>query len=110
MTSCGCFECILALVPEANGFMIVNREFPGETPCGMKFSTLAGCVGGGNQTPGFLGVGRLYVLSRKFISGDGGLKRLVWMPQSRPAGRLPSSPNRCPMDTPTFSTQPAPPP
>ena len=81
MTSCGCFECILALVPEANGFMIVNREFPGETPCGMKFSTLAGSVGGGNQTPGFLGVGRLYVLSRKFISGDGGLKRLVWMPK-----------------------------
>ena len=81
MTSCGCFECILALVPEANGFMIVNREFAEMTPCGMKFSTLAGCVGGGNQTPGFLGVGRLYVLSRKFISGDGGLGRLVWMPK-----------------------------
>ena len=81
MTSCGCFECILALVPEANGFMIVNREFADMTPCGMKFSTLAGCVGGGNQTPGFLGVGRLYVLSRKFISGDGGLGRLVWMPK-----------------------------
>ncbi len=81
MTSCGCFECVLALVPEANGFMLVNREFPGDTPCGMKFSTLAGCVGGGNQTPGFLGVGRLYALSRKFISGDGGLKRLVWMPK-----------------------------
>jgi len=82
MTSCGCFECILALVPEANGFMIVNREHSGMTPCGMPFSTLAGCVGGGNQTPGFLGVGRLYVLSRKFISGDGGLGRLVWMPKA----------------------------
>jgi acetyl-CoA synthase len=81
MTSCGCFECILALIPEANGFMIVNREFGGMTPCGMKFSTLAGSVGGGNQTPGFLGVGRLYVLSKKFISADGGLKRLVWMPK-----------------------------
>lgn len=81
MTSCGCFECILALVPECNGFMIVNREFSGMTPCGMPFSTLAGSVGGGNQTPGFLGVGRLYVLSRKFIPADGGLKRLVWMPK-----------------------------
>ena len=81
MTSCGCFECILALVPEANGFMIVNREFGGMTPCGMKFSTLAGSVGGGIQTPGFLGVGRLYILSKKFIRGDGGLKRLVWMPK-----------------------------
>jgi acetyl-CoA synthase len=38
-------------------------------------------VGGGNQTPGFLGVGRLYLLSRKFIYGDGGLGRLVWMPK-----------------------------
>lgn len=81
MTSCGCFECILALIPEANGFMIVNREYGGMTPCGMKFSTLAGSVGGGNQTPGFLGVGRLYVLSKKFISADGGLKRLLWMPK-----------------------------
>jgi acetyl-CoA synthase len=81
MTSCGCFECILALVPEANGFMIVNREHSGLTPCGMSFSTLAGSVGGGNQTPGFLGVGRLYVLSKKFISADGGLARLVWMPK-----------------------------
>ncbi|MCX6995608.1 MAG: CO dehydrogenase/CO-methylating acetyl-CoA synthase complex subunit beta, partial [Kiritimatiellaeota bacterium] len=81
MTSCGCFECILALIPEANGFMIVNREFSGMTPCGMKFSTLAGSVGGGNQTPGFLGVGRLYVLSKKFIAADGGLQRLLWMPK-----------------------------
>ena len=81
MTSCGCFECILAMVPECNGFMIVNREYAGMTPCGMNFSTLAGSVGGGNQTPGFLGVGRLYVLSHKFIAADGGLKRLVWMPK-----------------------------
>ncbi|MHB9130860.1 MAG: acetyl-CoA decarbonylase/synthase complex subunit alpha/beta [Armatimonadota bacterium] len=81
MTSCGCFECILAIVPEANGLMIVNREYPGMTPCGMPFSTLAGSVGGGNQTPGFLGVGRLYVASRKFIAADGGLQRLVWMPK-----------------------------
>lgn len=81
MTSCGCFECILAIVPEANGVMIVNREYPGETPIGMAFSTLAGSVGGGAQTPGFLGVGRLYLSSRKFISAEGGLPRLVWMPK-----------------------------
>ena len=78
-TSCGCFECIIAILPEANGFMIVNREYAGETPCGMNFSTLAGSVGGGAQTPGFMGVGRLYIASKKFISADGGLKRVVWM-------------------------------
>ncbi|HUU42724.1 MAG TPA: CO dehydrogenase/CO-methylating acetyl-CoA synthase complex subunit beta, partial [Planctomycetota bacterium] len=81
MTSCGCFEAILAIVPEANGMMMVNREYPGETPIGMAFSTLAGSVGGGAQTPGFLGVGRLYLASRKFISAEGGLPRLVWMPK-----------------------------
>ena len=81
MTSCGCFECIVAIVPEANGVMVVNREYTGETPAGMKFTTLAGSVGGGNQTPGFLGVGRLYIASKKFISAEGGLKRIVWMPK-----------------------------
>ncbi len=81
MTSCGCFECILAMVPEANGVMVVNREYMGDTPIGMGFSTLAGSVGGGMQTPGFVGVGRLYLTSKKFISAEGGLPRLVWMPK-----------------------------
>ena len=80
MTSCGCFECVLAVIPEANGIMAVNREFTGaETPCGMGFSTLAGSVGGGVQTPGFMGVGKQYLLSRKFLAAEGGLARLVWM-------------------------------
>lgn len=81
MTSCGCFEVILAILPECNGIMAVNREYKGMTPCGMPFTTLAGSVGGGNVTPGFLGVGRLYIPSPKFIRADGGLKRLVWMPK-----------------------------
>jgi len=81
MTSCGCFECIVGIVPEANGVMVVNREYGGETPMGMPFSTLAGSVGGGAQTPGFVGVGRLYLTSGKFISAEGGLRRLVWMPK-----------------------------
>jgi acetyl-CoA synthase len=80
-TSCGCFECLVAVLPETNGVMIVNREFQGMTPIGMTFSTMAGEVGGGVQTPGFLGVGRMYLVSEKFISAEGGLHRLVWMPQ-----------------------------
>ncbi len=80
MTSCGCFECIVAILPEANGVMIVNREFTGMTPVGMTFSTMAGQVGGGIQTPGFIGVGKVYITSKKFISADGGTKRVVWMP------------------------------
>ncbi len=80
-TSCGCFECIAAIIPEANGFMVVHRDYSGMTPCGMNFTTLAGSVGGGVQTPGFLGIGRLYILSKKFISADGGLLRIVWIPK-----------------------------
>ena len=81
MTSCGCFEVIVAIVPECNGVIAVNREYQGDTPTGMRFSTLAGAVGGGAQTPGFVGVGRLYLSSKKFISAEGGLPRLVWMPR-----------------------------
>lgn len=80
-SSCGCFECIAAVIPEVNGIMVVNRDFSGMTPSGMTFTTLAGSVGGGVQTPGFLGIGKLYVTSKKFISAEGGLKRLIWMPK-----------------------------
>lgn len=80
MTSCGCFECIVGIVPEANGVLIVHRGHAGMTPAGMKFSTLAASVGGGVQTPGFMGVGVNFITSKKFIAGDGGLRRVVWMP------------------------------
>jgi len=80
MTSCGCFECITAVLPSTGGIMIANREFAEMTPCGMKFSTLAGTVGGGQQTPGFIGHSKHYINSRKFIAAEGGIKRIVWMP------------------------------
>ena len=86
MTSCGCFECIIAILPIANGVMVVNREFLGSTPSGMSFGELASVAGGGAQTPGFLGVGRLYLSSPKFLSADGGVKRLIWMPKDLKEG------------------------
>ncbi len=79
MTACGCFECIVMVIPEANGVMVVSREDPSMTPAGMTFSTLAGIAGGGLQTPGVMGVGKFYLASPKFISADGGFKRVVWM-------------------------------
>jgi acetyl-CoA synthase len=59
--------------------MIVNREFAEMTPCGMKFSTLAGTVGGGQQTPGFIGHSKHYIAS--LIGAEGGIRRIVWMPK-----------------------------
>jgi len=79
MTACGCFECIVMLIPEANGVMVVSREDTSMTPAGMTFSTLAGMAGGGIQTPGVMGVGKFYLVSPKFISAEGGFKRVVWM-------------------------------
>ncbi|MBU4259324.1 MAG: CO dehydrogenase/CO-methylating acetyl-CoA synthase complex subunit beta [Proteobacteria bacterium] len=81
MTACGCFECVATILPMCNGIMVVSRDFMGMTPCGMKFTTLAGMVGGGNQTPGFLGVSKHYICSRKFLMAEGGLKRVVWLPK-----------------------------
>ncbi len=81
MTTCGCCECIAAVLPLCNGIMTVNREYTGETPCGMKFTTLAGTIGGGLSTPGFVGHGKYNTCQRKFIIGDGGIKRIVWMPK-----------------------------
>jgi acetyl-CoA synthase len=81
MTSCGCFEVIVTILPTTNGVMAVNREFSEMTPSGMKFSTIAGMVGGGIQTPGFIGISKYFIGSKKFIKADGGLRRLVWMPK-----------------------------
>lgn len=81
MTSCGCFECICGIMPEANGVVIVNREFPLTTPVGMTFGELASMTGGGVQTPGFMGHGRHFIGSKKFMAAEGGLTRIVWMPK-----------------------------
>ncbi len=82
MTTCGCCECIAAILPLCNGIMTVNREYTGDTPCGMKFTTLAGTIGGGLSTPGFVGHGKYNITQRKYLLGDGGLLRMVWMPKS----------------------------
>jgi acetyl-CoA synthase len=81
MTSCGCFEAIVGIVPECNGVMIVNREHTGMTPCGMTFPELAGTISGGVQVEGFMGIGKAYISSRKFLSANGGIRRVVWMPK-----------------------------
>ncbi len=82
MTTCGCCEAIAAMLPGCNGVMTVHREYAGETPCGMKFTTLAGVMGGGASSPGFVGHSKFNITQGKFITGDGGLLRMVWMPKS----------------------------
>ncbi|SHI18327.1 acetyl-CoA decarbonylase/synthase beta subunit [Sporobacter termitidis DSM 10068] len=82
MTSCGCFECICGIEPMSNGVIIVNREYAGSTPLGMTFAELASMTGGGVQTPGFMGHGRHFIASKKFMKAEGGIARIVWMPKA----------------------------
>ena len=51
------------------------------TPIGMTFSELASMTGGGVQTPGFMGHGRHFIASKKFMKAEGGVARIVWMPK-----------------------------
>ena len=81
MTSCGCFECICGIEPFSNGVVIANREYAGVTPLGMTFPELASMTGGGVQTPGFMGHGKHFIASKKFMAAEGGIERIVWMPK-----------------------------
>ncbi len=81
MTSCGCFECICGVEPVTMGVVITSREHAGMTPLGMTFSEMASMTGGGVQTPGFMGHGKHFIASKKFIAAEGGLGRIVWLPK-----------------------------
>jgi acetyl-CoA synthase len=52
------------------------------TPLGMTFSEMASMTGGGVQTPGFMGHGKHFIASKKFMKADGGSPRIVWMPKA----------------------------
>lgn len=81
-TSCGCFEAIGFYIPEVDGIGVVHRDFRGVTPFGIPFSTMAGQVGGGVQSEGFMGMAIEYLRSPKYLIADGGWKKTVWLPKS----------------------------
>ncbi len=81
-TSCGCFEAIAFYIPDVDGIGVVHRDFHGVTPFGIPFSTMAGQVGGGVQSEGFIGMAIEYLRSPKFLQADGGYNRLVWLPKA----------------------------
>jgi len=79
-TSCGCFEAVAFYIPELDGIGIVDRDFTGETPLGIPFSSMAGQCSGGKQVEGFSGLSLEYMRSPKFLQADGAYERIVWMP------------------------------
>ncbi len=79
LSTSGLFECVLAVLPETNGVIAVDRNYTGMTPLGMDFSTLSDLAKSIPPNPGFMGISRKYILSGKFILAEGGLRRLVWV-------------------------------
>lgn len=81
-TSCGCFQAICFYIPEVDAFGIAHRDYIGEIVTGRRFSNVAGEASGGRQNEGYVGMAISYLKSKKFLQGDGGLKRLAWLPKA----------------------------
>ena len=78
MSACGDFECMVVLIPEANGVMVVSHDDTSLTPAGITIDTFSS-VAAGEQIPGVVGIGKSHLLSPRFIAAEGGFKRVVWM-------------------------------
>ncbi len=76
--ACADFEAIVMVIPEANGVMVLAHDDTSPTPAGVNVDIFAS-IAAGEQIPGVEGVGRSHLLSPKFISAEGGFKRVVWM-------------------------------
>lgn len=77
-TNCGCFQYLVFWLQSLNGFGIIERNYQGEAPEGLTWNILANAAGG-KQTPGVVGVSRSYLLSKRFMQGEGGLDSLRWV-------------------------------
>jgi len=80
-SSCSCFGNLAFTIPEVDGIGVMNRGFPGKAPDGRSWDDLAN-LAAGKQQPGVSGVGPMYLRSERFLQGDGGWERVVWMPSS----------------------------
>ncbi len=79
-SQCSCAQAVVFYIPEVDGVGIVDAWFRGKTPYGLDFSGIIKQIGDGGQHTGFTGVSIAYLRSPKFLQGDGGWSRVVWMP------------------------------
>jgi len=63
----------------ADGIIILCGDYDGFAPDRKTFMGLLGEVAG-RQVNGVMGLSDNFIRSRDFLSGEGGLKRVVWMP------------------------------
>jgi acetyl-CoA decarbonylase/synthase complex subunit beta len=78
-TSCGCFEAVAFYIKEVDGIGIVDRNFGGEFMRWKNIEEIVERTGGGGQKEGLMGIATTYLQSPKFLQGDGGWNRVVWM-------------------------------
>lgn len=71
-------QCIAYVLDELDIACVVSADYGGRTPDGKTYDTLLTRMAG-RQLPGFVGVGEAYVLSPRFLAGEGGLARVGWM-------------------------------
>lgn len=79
MTACSCMEVVAAVSEDRRSIILIDRSEAGDNPSGLSYSEISAMVGRGSQHPGYMGLGRHYILSPVFLKGDGGLKRVSWM-------------------------------
>ena len=78
-SACSCFQVLAFHIPEVDGIGVMDRGFKDRSPDGRTWDILANAAAG-KQTSGYMAMGRLYLKSPKFLQGDGGWQRVVWMP------------------------------
>ena len=77
-TSCGCFGFLVFWIESLRGMGIMERDYQGVAPEGFTWDRLANAAGG-KQAPGIVGVSRNYMLSKRFMQGEGGLEAVRWV-------------------------------
>jgi hypothetical protein len=78
-TACSCFQNIAFYIPDVDGIALVHRGYPGVTPDGATWTTWANRIAGRQYPEGAASFAVAYMASRKFLEGDGGWDRVVWM-------------------------------
>ncbi|HKM13873.1 MAG TPA: hypothetical protein VJY42_03035 [Candidatus Methanomethylophilaceae archaeon] len=79
MTTCSCMEVAVAVSEDRRSILLIDRSDAGNNPSGYSFSEISAIVGRGSQRPGYMGIGKHYILSNSFLKGDGGLSRVSWI-------------------------------
>ena len=78
-TGCSCFQNLAFYIPEVDGIGLMDRSFSGAAPNGRTWTELANLTAGRQCKEGVAPIATAYIGSRKFLQGDRGWGRIVWM-------------------------------